>query len=899
VNCSAAGLIALVLAAVAATVVAAVAALGGTVAPYPWDLGLLIGATALIAGVLFGLLPAIEGAFNDYQACRNRDGASSCSTRSISNLLTAIRVALGIALSTFGIAALKIVVPWIGKILAGQEIIVGVAACGVAVALLLALLAELQAYQNCRDAERRNPPTGAGGSGLTAQGPARITLSIDDSIVGSFDIGAGSTATIGISPPDGGPDDGFPEPTPEEVGETWEGEGIPPARDPRVTWYEGLTVAELWEQLSEEHNRKAALVTLKRPDLHRGYFSGVVLISESEVDEGRGRLLEIEGVRPYDGPDHEIALPIMADGRLYPAIAVEIEDERALAELVELSIVEAVEPLFVAQDGVGCSLPPYTPNPADGMRFANRVPWTYSHLSVTEAWDLYKVNNAIRDPGLPIRIGVVDTGVYQEEHQLTTVFHWSSQRAPAIHRSVVTQAWDDCGHGTRIAGLATAPLDTQNVYPKKIVGVAHGANLTTVKYNSGVVAFAGSRVALVNAIRDAIADGSRIVNLALGMPYWSSFVYDNIVDFYRTTETIFVCAAGTFVSSVVFPAAMSEVLAAAIVRSKDTANPAAGYERYGGLTPESAYGPEVDFCAISGAGDIPTIGGPGAEGGYQSLTTIGGSSSGTAHLSGILALAWGKNPSASRSLVVSRLRRAGSLKLISGEEDLTPGLSSYVGYGIPDAYLASGGSRRASISGPAAVLPGASYTLTATTDGWLPLHYEWNTGQRSRSATFVAGQSGTVSHSVTARNPLDGRSLTASHSVTIAKTHRRVLYSDPAIVRFPPYPFAGGVYDVKVNYGVTMPAGCAVLDCLGQKLDYVDGRYQNNGPPLRYLSLALIHGFTVSRPGGLNSGSLYADARVWHSGTNAIRMKIHYLISEPDGVDGDVPGATVHGWYPQ
>jgi len=50
-----------------------------------------------------------------------------------------------------------------------------------------------------------------------------------------------------------------------------------------------------------------------------------------------------------------------------------------------------------------------------------------------------------------------------------------------------------------------------------------------VKYNSGVIAFAGSRVALINAINIAVGDGARVVNLALGMPFWSSFVYDNIV----------------------------------------------------------------------------------------------------------------------------------------------------------------------------------------------------------------------------------------------------------------------------------------------------------------------------------------------------------------------------------
>src|SRR5438552_1479495 len=43
----------------------------------------------------------------------------------------------------------------------------------------------------------------------------------------------------------------------------------------------------------------------------------------------------------------------------------------------------------------------------------------------------------------------------------------------------------------------------------------------------------------------------------------------------------------------------------------------------------------------------------------------------------------------------------------------------------------------------------------------------------------MAGQSGTTNHAVTATNPIDGTILTAQHAVTVASTHKRVLYSDP------------------------------------------------------------------------------------------------------------------------
>ncbi|MDQ3070368.1 MAG: S8/S53 family peptidase, partial [Acidobacteriota bacterium] len=514
------------------------------------------------------------------------------------------------------------------------------------------------------------------------------------------------------------------EPTAEMTGEQWQSPRVPPARDPRVPWYQQLSVDEAWRELVAPHNHNAALVTFKRPELARGYFGGIVLITEDELARARQRLLQIPEVRPWDGSDAGREMPRMPDRRAYPAIVVQIGSLEALRQIRELTMVEAVEPLYLPQ-GIGCALDAYTPIAADGDFFDNRIPWSFSHLGIVEAWNLYKqANNAISNPGAGIRIGVIDTGVFEDEHQLITAFNWNGTRPAARHHTVVAATWDDCGHGTRIAGLAAAPLDVQFASPRKIVGVAWGADLTTVKYNGGVVLGAGSRVELIEAINLAVADGARVVNLALGTPFWSTFVYDNINMAYETTQTIFVGAAGTFVSAVQFPAKMyPQVLAVSIVKSKDTADPQAGYELYGGATPESAYGSEVAFAAVNGDGGVPTAGGG------QGLIQVGGSSSGTAHLSGIIALVWGKQPTATRAQVIARLRSSGSLKRISGEQDLIPGFSAKVGYGIPDAYVAAGGFRTASIGGPSMVMPGASYTLTVSTNGWLPTTVLWDTGQ--------------------------------------------------------------------------------------------------------------------------------------------------------------------------
>jgi hypothetical protein len=238
-------------------------------------------------------------------------------------------------------------------------------------------------------------------------------------------VGCPKVKELGVEPTPMMSGEPLEEPTPEMTGEMWETRGVPPARAPRATRYQGLSVGELWKELSAPENDNAALVTLKRPELKRGYFNGVVLISEEEIQKARQQLLEIPGVIPWDGLSHEIEMPIMPDGRRYPGVVLRIGSMQALHEVLkvgtEVGTLEVVEPLFVAQDGAGCSLPSYTPNPADSMLFGNRIPWSFNHLGVIQAWDLYKVNNVINRPGYLVRIGVVDTGVYQDEHQLTTV----------------------------------------------------------------------------------------------------------------------------------------------------------------------------------------------------------------------------------------------------------------------------------------------------------------------------------------------------------------------------------------------------------------------------------------------------------------------------------------------
>ena len=185
--CSIAKLIALVL--------ATIAIVGGAMAAANWGgpLGWLA-AAALIAGAIAMLTWGIDAAFREYANCRDSaEGGSSCGSTSISNLLHAIRVVLGITATSFLTAA---VIFWNifagGPVAATIALASGLVGCGVAIGLLLALLATLYSYKACRDTEKRHhalgetdasaprPPPGQGAGSLTntttTTGPVTIVI---------------------------------------------------------------------------------------------------------------------------------------------------------------------------------------------------------------------------------------------------------------------------------------------------------------------------------------------------------------------------------------------------------------------------------------------------------------------------------------------------------------------------------------------------------------------------------------------------------------------------------------------------------------------------------------------------------------------------------------------------
>ena len=299
-----------------------------------------------------------------------------------------------------------------------------------------------------------------------------------------------------------------------------------------------------------------------------------------------------------------------------------------------------------------------------------KIPWNYNRHNIHRAWmHNQDINGEGGTTGRGITIGLIDTGVSKDqfvlqqngfsvgesknrtiEHLVTAMKHdyWKTGKYEKL-----TSPYDECGHGTQMAGCLAAPM----IGSDRTVGVAYGANLVSVRASNNVVfdethevlgvveayklftkrpdvkiismsmGCLGQPVPLSYAIRKAAEKGKLIFNA--GGTSWDTSLIDPI-------------------QKVIFPAKMRETIAVSGVND--------GYV-YEACT-ECHSGSELDFTIImqrkadkerrslslSMVSDQPNY--------------VGGSSIATATMAGIAALVWSTNPGLNKDQVLDRLKRA-------------------------------------------------------------------------------------------------------------------------------------------------------------------------------------------------------------------------------------------------
>lgn len=499
--------------------------------------------------------------------------------------------------------------------------------------------------------------------------------------------------------------------------------------DPNSYW-SGLSDDKLWLHVSGLDSTVS--VGLKEPGRARG------------VDD-RGRPLVPRGLWvAFSNQLRNLGIEVLAIDELLPIVTVRVEGPEAIDALRRSPIVEYVEPASFEMSAVVMELGCGETTPAQvgsTVSPGDVVPYSLTKHRVTTAWQFAQ--------GSGIKVAVIDTGVSQYQPQLQQDFATGQSTGRTVTYDYTdantvsgTPPWHDtCRHGTKSAGLITAPRDGRN-----IVGVAYKSSLYSVRALDGVDAV-GQWAEVREAIRRAAShteQNAAIVNMAFGTPWPDSGVRSTIQNYYNDsrTRTLFVAAAGNVTGSVVFPANLAEVVAVT------------GLDPSGNACSICNTGSKVEFGSYT-LGQTTGVN----EG---QIDGLGGSSGGTAVVSGIAALVmskYGRN----RDQAIQRMREAGALW---GSK------SSLIGYGAIDAAAAVGAIKSVKITGPALVSSSGSYTYTASvTGGNGPFTYSWTpsggTGS-TKSVYFSIGPSSyTSTVAVTVTDQSTGSTAQASFVVLV------------------------------------------------------------------------------------------------------------------------------------
>ena len=137
-----------------------------------------------------------------------------------------------------------------------------------------------------------------------------------------------------------------------------------------------------------------------------------------------------------------------------------------------------------------------------------------------------------------------------------------------------TDATDDCGHGTAVAGTVVAAGNNG----LGVAGVAYGCTILPVKVMDAWGSASHSTIA--QGIEYAVQQGARIINLSLGGD-WPSSTLQNAINYAWSNNVVVVAAAGNNGSTVPqYPGACDHVLAVAACEPDDSRSWFSSYGSY-------------------------------------------------------------------------------------------------------------------------------------------------------------------------------------------------------------------------------------------------------------------------------------------------------------------------------
>lgn len=242
--------------------------------------------------------------------------------------------------------------------------------------------------------------------------------------------------------------------------------------------------------------------------------------------------------------------------------------------------------------------------------------------------------------GAGVTVYIVDSGV-------DTLHLDFGSRASTLFSAFGTNIYDDCGHGTHVAGTAGGNSH----------GVARGVALRSVKVlaGSGCSGSISDLAAGLLYVRDAAVSQRAVINLSLGFSGSDSVIGTLIANIIADGNVV-VAAAGNDASTACghYPASYSGVLSVGATNEVDAM---ASFSNYGSCV--DIFAPGVDIVS--------------ARAGTTGYIIMDGTSMSTPHVVGVIALLWQQNPGSSGVQIAQQVLTAatrGALTGLRGSPDL-------------------------------------------------------------------------------------------------------------------------------------------------------------------------------------------------------------------------------------
>ena len=349
--------------------------------------------------------------------------------------------------------------------------------------------------------------------------------------------------------------------------------------------------------------------------------------------------------------------------------------------------------------------------------------WGLAKVAGPAAWDIAWADSSIA-------VAIVDTGVLQTHWDLQGQTWYNPGEsgtdpltgartcdAPIAHNGLDDddngyvddcRGWDfvtgdadptdEYGHGTVVAGIASAATDNPNLEApgsyEGVAGMGRQASLMALRVlDSGGYGYAFDIAA---GIDYATAQGAAVVNLSLTFPPTTPDSSDieiirRAVAAAQAAGVLFVGASGNQnYSGVSYPAKLPGVLAVGASTRQDT-------RAY-----FSNYGARLDLVA-PGEGIYSTLAAPGLRSYGYSQNTGSGTSFAAPHVAGTAALVRGLRPDLSQEAIYELIRH-------SADDVGEPGFDTFTGWGRLNAYRAVSdaiaGLRLDLVADPPTVRPG-------------------------------------------------------------------------------------------------------------------------------------------------------------------------------------------------